>query len=211
MIRNRPASLMLALAALATASCSPIGMAVGAGAVAARSVIQERTTQDALTDTEIQLGLNNRLLNHSGSLFSDVSTSVVEGRVLLTGSVPTRSEKIAATDLAWKTPGVASVADELVVSEDSDARAYAEDVWISNQLRFALLTEADVSAVNYSIQTVDGVVHITGLARSKPELARVLDLASRTEGVEKVVSHVLTIDDPRRQATAAGSLRNNTG
>ena len=211
MIRIRPASLMLVLTALATAACTPVGMVVGAGAVAARSVMQERSTRDALSDTEIQLGLNNRLLNHSGSLFSDVSTSVVEGRVVLTGSVPTRAEKIAATDLAWKTPGVAAVTDELVVAQDSGANEYADDAWISNSLRFALLTDENVSSVNYSIETVDKVVHITGLARSKKELAHVLDLASRTEGVEKVISHVLTIDDPRRQATVAGEQRNDTG
>lgn len=211
MIRNRPASLMLALAALATASCSPVGMAVGAGAVAARSVIQERSTRDALSDTEIQLGLDNRLLNHSAALFGDVSTSVVEGRVVLTGSVPTRSEKISATEIAWQTPGVASVTDELVVAEDSGATEYAEDAWISNQIRLALLTNGKVSSVNYSIETVDKVVHITGLARSRAELATVLDVAARTEGVEKVVSHVLTIDDPRRQAVATGASSNNTG
>ena len=208
MIRSKPAWVVLAVTALITASCGPTGLVVGAGAIAARSVIQERSTGDALSDTEIQLGLNNRLIQHSTGLFADVSSSVVEGRVVLTGSVPTREDKITATDLAWKTPGVVTVTDELTVKEDSGPVGYAEDAWISNQLRVTLLTDAKVSSVNYSIETVDKTVHITGLARSKSELSRVLDHAARVRGVEKVVSHVLTIDDPRRQTTSAGATRN---
>lgn len=208
MIRSKPAWLMLVVAAWTLASCGPTGVVVGTGAVVARSVLQERSTQDALEDTEIQLGLNNRFLSHSTGLFADVSTSVTEGRVVLTGTVPTRANKVTATDLAWQTPGVAEVSDELVVQEDSGALAYAEDAWISNQLRVTLLTDSKVSSVNYSVETVDKVVHITGLARSKTELSKVLNHASSVRGVAKVVSHVLTIDDPRRQTSSVGAIRN---
>lgn len=189
---------LLMLLALAGGLSACVPAAIGTGAVVVRSVAQERTTMRALDDAEVQLSLNNRLLNHSGALFGDVSTDVTEGRVLLTGSVPTRDEKIAATQIAWETPGVQAVADELTVSEDSGAQAYLEDVWISNQIRFALSTEGSVRSFNYSVETVDKVVHMTGLARSTTELAKALEVAAAVPGVARVVSHVLTIDDPRR-------------
>ncbi|MEL7468242.1 MAG: BON domain-containing protein [Pseudomonadota bacterium] len=206
-MRFRPAAWMLVVPLWALASCGPASLAIGTGAVVARSVIQERSTQDALSDTEIQLTLNNKFLNHSAGLFGDISTSVVEGRVVLTGSVPQRGDRVTATDLSWQTPGVVEVTDELTVQEDSGAVAYAEDAWISNQLRVKLLADGKVSSVNYSVETVDKVVHLTGLARSKSELARVIDHASRLSGVSKVVSHVLTIDDPRRQVTSASDAQ----
>ena len=192
----------LALCLFALASCGA-GVAIGTGATVTRTVLQERSTMDALRDTEIQLSLNNRFLNHSTGLFADVATDVIEGRVVLTGSVPTREDKIAATGLAWETPGVTTVTDELTVAEDSGAIAYAEDAWISNQLRLSLLTDTDVSSVNYNVETVDKVIHLTGIARSRTELGTVIDHAARIPGVARVVSHVLTIDDPRRQLTAA--------
>ena len=126
---------------------------------------------------------------------------------MLTGTVPTREDKITATRLAWQTGGVASVTDELVVQEDSGAIAYAKDAWISNQLRFALLTDTSVRSVNYNVETVDKVVHVTGLALSNNELKRVIDHASTVPGVAKVVSHVLTIDDPRRNVIAGAAPR----
>jgi osmotically-inducible protein OsmY len=196
-----PTWAVLALSGLVLTSCGP-SLVIGAGATVTRTVIQERSTLDALDDTVIQLGLNNQFINHSGELFHDVSTDVTEGRVVLTGSVPRREDKIAATNIAWRHEGVTEVTDELTVQEDSGIAAYAEDVWISNQIRFELLTDTKVSSVNYNVETVDTVVHITGIARSASELRQVLDVAASISGVSRVVSHVLTIDDPRRQITA---------
>ncbi|MEM1299816.1 MAG: BON domain-containing protein [Pseudomonadota bacterium] len=187
---------------LLLASCGA-SVAVGTGAVVTRTVLEERSTKDALQDAEIRLSLNNRFLNHSTELFGDISTSVVEGRVVLTGSVPRREDKIDATKIAWSTPGVGIVTDELTVKEDSGAIDYVNDAWISNQLRLGLLTDTNVSSVNYTVETVDKVVHLTGIARSRTELGRVIDSAAGIPGVARVVSHVLTIDDPRRQVTSA--------
>ncbi|MEM9735856.1 MAG: BON domain-containing protein [Pseudomonadota bacterium] len=163
-----------------------------------RSVLQERSTGQALTDTEIDISIQNRLANRSGELYRDVSVDVHEGRVVLTGSVPTREEKFVATSEAWAVPGVAAVADELTVEEDAGTQAYLEDVWISNQVRYHLLTDLEIRSVNFNVTTVEGVVHLSGLARSETELTRVVSRARTVPGVTRVVSHILTIDDPRR-------------
>lgn len=188
-----------ALIALTLTGCGPAILA-GTGTVLTRSVMEERTTMDALGDAEIKLSLMNALLNESAQLFRKVSTDVTEGRVVLTGTVPTREQKVTASRIAWETEGVTSVTDELKVAEGSGARAYLEDAWISNRLRVALLADSKVSSVNYNVETIDKVVHLTGLARSRGELAHVIDRAAETPGVVNVVSHVLTIDDPRRNA-----------
>jgi len=193
------------LSGLALSACTPVVVAVGAGVVLVRSVAQERSTMDALGDTELQLSISNRLLNHSGQLFRDVSVSVTEGRVLLTGSVPERQHKIDAVGIAWEIEGVTAVEDALTVAEDSGTKAYLTDVRISNTLRFALLADGKVSSVNYNVETVDRVVHLTGLAKSNEELDLVIRHAQEVKGVERVVSHVLTIDDPRRVRAVAST------
>ena len=192
-----------ALSTLCALSACGASLAVGTGAVVTRTVLEERSTFDALKDAEIQVSLNNRYIQDSVELFDDVSTSVIEGRVVLKGSVPRREDKVTATRLAWETPGVVAVTDELTIKGDSGALEYAEDAWISNRLRVELLSDLDVSSVNYTVETVDKVVHVTGLARSREELSIVLARAAAIPGVDRVVSHVLTIDDPRRQVTSA--------
>ncbi|MEM6547023.1 MAG: BON domain-containing protein [Pseudomonadota bacterium] len=195
--------IVVAIPVTGVLACAPASVVVGTGAVVARSVVQERSTFDALQDTEIGLSLNNGLANHSGELFRDVSVDVIEGRVLLTGTVPEREDKIAATGIAWQTKGVVAVEDRLVVAEDTGTEAYWTDVWISNQIRYALLTDRDIRSVNFNVETVDRVVHVTGIARSPSEIDAVLKHASTTADVARVISHILTIDDPRRLDAAA--------
>ncbi len=196
--------VLLLAAALALSGCAAAAIGAGGGVVA-HSVVQERSTMDALNDQTIELAIGNALLEHSRRLFGDVAVKVVEGRVLLAGSVPTREDKITATRIAWETAGVTAVADELVVGEDGSAMDYLRDARISNTLRLKLLGDGKVRSVNYNVETVDGVVHLTGLARSGPELERVVWHARRVKGVERVVSHILTIDDPRRVETVAAT------
>lgn len=194
---------ILLAAGLVLAGCAPA--AIGGGAMVATSVAQERSTRDALEDNAIELRIANALLNHSRQLFGDVTVKVTEGRVVLVGSVPTREDKVTASRIAWETEGVTAVEDELSVGEDGGAMAYLKDARISNTLRLKLLTDTKVSSVNYNVETVDGVVYLTGLARSKAELERVVGHARQVNGVQRVVSHVLTIDDPRRAGTVAAT------
>ncbi len=185
-------------AALLTSSCTAVGLAVGAAATAGVSVAQERTTRQALTDTEIRVTINNSLLNSGRELFVDVSTEVVEGRVLLTGNVNRPEDRIKAAEIVWATPDVVELINELEVGGGGGVEGYAEDVWISAQLRAKLLGDVEVNAINYTIETINKTVHLIGVARNEEELARVVDIASRVPGVEKVVSHVLTKNDERR-------------
>ena len=193
--------IVLLAAGLAAAGCAPLAIGTGAGTVA-YSVAQERGPGQALTDSSIKVRLKSKYLGVSPGLFTDVGVDVHEGRVLLTGSVPTREDKVEATRLAWETSGVRRVEDELTVGEDQRTRSYLDDVMISNQIRYDLIADGNVKAVNYNVETVGGVVHLTGVARSRAEIARVIQHARTTRGVHRVVSHVLAVDDPRRFQTA---------
>ncbi|MEM7422808.1 MAG: BON domain-containing protein [Pseudomonadota bacterium] len=197
--------IAVSASAMALSGCVPAGMLLGAGAVAVHTASQERAPLDTVRDADILLTLNSRYLEHSAELFSNVAISVVEGRVVLTGSVPERIDRVAATEIAWATSGVTSVTDEMTVRAGGDAIDYAEDALISNQLRLALVADTSISSVNYSVETVDKIVHITGLARNPDELGRVIEQATVIPGVVTVVSHVLTVDDPRRTAMLTGT------
>ncbi|MEM6942923.1 MAG: BON domain-containing protein [Pseudomonadota bacterium] len=192
------------LAALALSGCAP-AILVGSGATLTRSVVQERPVLAGLNDLETELSIATRMSQHSGELYRDVAVDVVEGRVVLTGSVPRREDRITAERIAWKPEGVVSVDNAITVAEDSGTRAYLQDARISNVLRFKLLRDTSVASVNLSVETVDRTVHLTGLARSPAEMERAIAHARQVEGVKRVVSHVLLIDDPRRIAARPGN------
>ena len=196
-----PAGAMLGTVLLAStlvSGCGGVGIVLGGVATAGVSVAQERTTKQALTDGEIRITLANKFINEGRSLFADISTEVVEGRVLLTGAVNTPEDRIRAAQLVWETEGVRELLNQLEVGEGNGVQSYAEDVWISTQLRTQLLTDVDVNAINYNVETVGQTVHLIGVARDEAELIRVVEIASKVRGVKQVVSHVLTKHDTRR-------------
>lgn len=175
-----------------------VGAAVGAGAATGVAVAQERSLGNAIDDTVIEANVNHELLQHSETLFTRVGTEVIEGRVLLTGLVPSADDRVTATRLAWKAKGVKEVLNELEISDRSSVINFAKDSWITAQLHGRLLADQQVRDINYSIETVNGVIYLFGIAQDESELKRVTSHARTIKGVNKVVSHVVLRTDPRR-------------
>lgn len=196
---SRAALFLVAGAALAAAGCTPVGMAVGAGATAGIAAFQERPVGQALDDAEIKLGLNDRLMRAEG-LYPRVSTTVMEGRVMLTGVVEDDADRAEAERIAWTVPGVREVINEIEVAEASPLATLAGDEWIAAKLRARLLSDFEVADINYAIDVVNGSVYVLGIGQNTAEIERVAAHARDTAGVRRVAMHAVTVDDPRRVA-----------
>ncbi|HLB07177.1 MAG TPA: BON domain-containing protein [Alphaproteobacteria bacterium] len=184
----------LALAAVlmggALSGCTPAGVAVGAAASAGVVAAQERPVSAAIDDVATEVEINALYLEHSTTLFIDVSVDSVEGRVLLTGKVEKPDTRIDAARLAWQAGGVLEVMNEIEVTDQSGLLDYTRDVWISTQLRSELLLDKHVRSINYSVETVNGVVYLMGVAQHQSELERVVGHARDIAYVRRIVSYV---------------------
>jgi len=201
---SRKAGLAVALVLLTAGSLSLSACAellIGAAATTGVAIAEERSVGDAVDDLTIRAELNHLFFRDDVELFRDVSFSVVEGRVLLKGTVPTPENRIHALRLAWRAAGVREVINEIQVADDSGILDYARDTWISAQLKAKLLVDGDVLSINYGVETVNGTVYLLGIAQDEAELARVTEHARGIEDVKRVVSHVVMKDDRRRPVT----------
>ena len=189
---------MLALGALSLGGC--VGAAVGAGATAGIAVAQERSVGDAVTDTRIRAQINQAWFDHDVTMFRKIGLSVVERRVVLTGAVEIPKMRVDAVRLAWKAKGVKEVVNEIRVTDEGGVMNYVRDTWISTQLKTKLLVDKDIKSINYSIETVNGVVFVMGIAQNQAELDRVTNHARNLSYVRSVISHARLKDDPRRQS-----------
>ena len=167
---------------------------------------EERPFSKAVDDFNTRTELNAKLLADDPRLYTNVSTSVIEGRVHLSGSVLTEEQRRRATQLAWSTANVTEVVNDIEVTEDTSGLvATARDRWISTKVRARILADTSIRDVNYTIDTQNRVVFIMGIAQNHRELERVLDHAREIEGVERVVNYVVLKDDPRRSAQPPGT------
>ncbi len=190
----------LAVVASPLAACSPSGAAAGVGATAGVAMSQERGLKQALKDAKIRTGINQNLFLHDTKLFTDVGVEVNEGRVLLTGAVEKPETKLEAVRLAWEIEGVKEVLNEIQVTDEGGIVNYARDVWITNELRARITFDKHVRSINYTIETVNGVIYLMGIAYDKEELDRVTEHARNIKYVRQVISHVRLRKDPRRQS-----------
>ena len=174
-------------------------LVIGGGGEGATMVAQERSVGSNIDDTGILIKIKNQYAQSDyKDLLANVEIKVVEGRVLLTGNVDKPQSQIDAVKLAWQVSGVREVINEVQISDKAGFSNYAQDVWISTQVKTRLLFAKDIRSVNYSVITVNQTVYLMGIAQDQGELDRATYVASTTSYVQKVVSYVRLKDDPRR-------------
>lgn len=161
--------------------------------------LKEKGIKEAMSDGMIDAAINKEYLNHDVNMFMNVEIEVVEGRVLLTGSVKKPKHRLDAIKLAWKVLGVREVINEIDVTEKGGIKQYLIDVKIKTQLRYKIIADKEISSINYNFEAVNGNLYIIGISKNKKELKKVVGHANDIKGVLKVVSHVIMSDDPRRK------------
>ena len=163
------------------------------------SSVKEKGIKEAISDGMIDAAINKEFFNHDINMFINVEIEVVEGRVLLTGSVKKTSNRLDAIKLSWKILGVREVINEIDVTEKGGIKQYLTDVKIKTQIRYKVLTDKEISSINYNFEVVNGNLFIIGIAKNKKELKKVIEHSNNIRGVLKVVSHTIMKNDPRRK------------
>ncbi|MDC1215161.1 BON domain-containing protein, partial [Rhodospirillales bacterium] len=166
-----------------------VGMIIGGAATAGVAAYQERGIKGFAADTETATKVRTKILEADNQLFNDVGVEVYEGRVLLTGRVPSEEKRAEAVRISWSVVDVKDVINEVAVSENPFSDL-ANDTWITTKLKSKMTFDKDILAINYSIETVGAVIYLIGIAQDKAELQRVLNHARSIDYVKRVVNHV---------------------
>jgi len=174
------------------------GSSIGYVATEDRSLRQN--ADDIVTCTQaIQLWAQfNTQLN------DDLNCHTYDGRMLVTGNVPTDAWRDEAIKRAWQAKNVKEVYDEITVGPGAGFMSDAHDAVTTQKLKAQLLTDPDVRSNNYIVTTENRVVYIIGSAHSDAEKQRVIDRARALSGVRRVITYI-RIDANAPAATAGGS------
>ena len=182
------------------ASCTPVGMATGAGAAVGMASAQEGGLKNAASDIKIRALINDAWFKYDLDTFSKLSLTVDQGRVLITGVVQNPEHRVEAVRLAWQVEGVKQVINEIRLAESEGISGYVSDTWISTRLRAAMVFTKDIQSINYSIDTVQGTVYLMGVAQNRGELDRAIAVARSIPNVKQVVSYVKLLGETVTEA-----------
>ena len=187
--------VVLTSSALALSGC--VGAAVGIGTAAVAASTTEKGFSTSVADGVIETKLVDRFIQNDAALATGIEKSVNNGSVLLTGRVETIEQKVLATKLAWEIKGVREVVNEVQVTQDNSLRDKAKDLAASAQLRAALIGDQNTSSLNFSIDVVNGIVYLSGVASDEMEKERVIAHAQELRFAKKVVNYIILETDKR--------------
>ena len=171
-------------------SCSPVGLAVGAGASLMTASQTEKGLKVSAKDLRIKTEINHNLFQKDHELFGAVKVSVDNGKVLITGSVPSPQDRIEISKLSWKVGNVKEVINEVQVTNKASFTNRAKDLLINKSLQTQLLLDQSINFINFSVDTVNGVVYIFGIARDQGEINRIIRHARNINYVENIVNYM---------------------
>ena len=186
---------MLLLSSFALTSCIETAVGLGTAAVAASTT--EKGFSTSVSDTVIEAKLTDKFIQNDASLVTGVENSVSNGAVLMTGKLDTQDQKILPTRLAWEIKGVKEVINEIQIVSEKSIKTTAKDLAASAQLRAALIGDQEISSLNYSIDVVNGIVYLSGVAANEKERERVITHAQALRFAKKVVNYIILSTDKR--------------
>ncbi len=171
-------------------SCSPVGLAVGAGASLMTASQTEKGLKVSAKDLRIKAEINHNLFQKDHELFGAVKVSVENGKVLLTGSVPNPQDRIEISKLSWKVDSVREVINEVQVTNKTSFTNRTKDLLINKSLQTQLLLDQSINFINFNVDTVNGVVYIFGIARDQEEINRIIKHARNINYVENIINYM---------------------
>ena len=198
-LNSRHTSLFIAsvllLCTLALSGCAGAVVGVSTAAVAASTT--EKGFSTSVSDGVIFTKLKDRFIQQNASLLTSADVTVNEGAVLFTGKVKTPEDKIEATKIAWEIKGVREVVNELQVTDTSSIKDIAKDLAASATLRGKMIADQDISSLNFSIDVVNGVVYLSGVASTPEERNKVVSHAENLRFAQEVVNYIILARDQR--------------
>ena len=171
--------------------CSPAGVIASGGATTMVIAEGDKSLGTAVDDATIKLNISRKLLISKNNLFVNIDTSVVEGMVLLTGIVKNQESRIEAVKIVWEVDGVTEVINEIEIGDKTSIKEYANDVWITAQIKALAAKDIGLRSLSYNIETIRGKVYLAGITSRQDQLETLVNITKNVKGVKEVVNYVV--------------------
>ena len=158
-----------------------------------------RSVGTQIDDSIMQKNFSTRMILMDKKYIISVKSKVLDGRIFLTGKVENPEEKLQLTKLAWETNGVRSVRNDIKIKEEFNFKQSAKDIFITSQLRTALIIDKNIKATNYQIDTYKKKIYVYGIAITSEEKDLVVSEAKEILDVEDVIASIILVEDLRIQ------------
>ena len=149
-------------------------------------------------EKSIESGKKNFLYSNASSEvhFGRYYIDIVEGRVLLSGSVANNEIKKYIISKITENIKVRELLDELAVGDVKINTV--NDFFIKRSIMTKIFFRTKIKSLNYEIRVVNGNTYIIGIAEDEEEMRLLANAISTVKGVKEVISYVITMEHNKK-------------
>ena len=169
----------------------------GVGAIAFSSSAQEKGLGTSINDKVIYVKLRNAIYDWNPSVSENLSLSVDNGSILVTGKLKNIDTKVQLTKVIWEINGIKEVNNKVQISETNNFKNIAKDLASLGEIKARLMASKKLNSLNYSIDVVNNIAYISGVASSEEEISIVTQIAQEARFIKEVQNFVRVNKDKR--------------
>ncbi len=181
-------AILLIFSAFLLQNCGWV--AVGGGAYEGYKVATDpRSVGTQIDDAVITTKIKAKLIEDPITKARKIDVDTVNGIVTLTGLVDSEEEIKRAIAIAESTPGVKKVVNNLRIGKRG-VKTYLTDKEITLKIKAKFIADPDLKAFSIDVDTVNGVVTLTGIVEREEQKRKAVELAKSVEGVRQIIVNI---------------------
>ena len=182
---------LLSIFALNNIGCTPANVIATGGATTMVVAEGDRSLGTVIDDATIKVNIASKFISSDDNLFININTTVLEGRVLLTGLVENQEIRIDAVRRVWEVEGVNEVINEIEVGNRASLKDYGKDLWINTQVKAFSAKTIGLRSLAYNFETIQGKIYIAGITSRPEQLNELIKAVKTIKGVKEIVNYVI--------------------
>ena len=180
--------LIISLLVNSCAAISTAGSLVGSASTSSRGF------SGTIEDTYLMSKIVSKITLMKLSNFSNITVSVINGKVLLAGNIENQEKRLELIKKVWWIDGVKEVLNELEIGPRTSFSEKAEDFVFEAKIEKRLLFEPGIFSNNYSVDVVNGKVYVMGISSDIEEKTKVENFLNNMNDIKKLI---LLLDIPK--------------
>ena len=173
-------------------SCAFVGTA---GSLVGSASTSTRGFSGTIEDTYLMSKIVSKITLMKLSNFSNITVSVVNGKVLLAGNIQNQEKRLELIKKVWWIDGVKEVYNELEIGPQISFSEKTEDFIFEVKINNRLLLEPGIFSNNYSVNVVNGNVYVMGISSNIEEKTKIENFLKNMNDIKKLI---LLVDIPKR-------------
>ena len=158
-----------------------------AGSIVGSASTSTRGFSGTIEDTYLMSKIVSKITLMKLSNFSNITVSVMNGKVLLAGNIDNQEKRLELIKKVWWIDGVKEIYNEVEIGPQISFSEKTEDFIFETKIKNRLLLEPGIYSNNYSVDVVNGNVYIMGISSDIEEKTKIENFLNNMNDIKKLI------------------------